>query len=351
MDWAAIIIAKKTECGKPIAAKVAKGYVASLELLHQAAKKTRKMPDLAWLKKEKTVERGLKKHGYLDGNEGTLEKTYSHIISVMQVMKWERCKAYKNFVCKRDELTAKKRAAVKSGKCRELSPREKANWVHLADLQALHAEERAALAPLLADDADPEVCKKDSRLENYVLVSTFMEKPSRLDCGDVELCNPGGATDLAVNYLELSSPYRFVIHVWTNGSRSETGERIIEVDQPQLQQLLEHFISKMGKCVGNTLFSSAGKKLATNAAGIRFTTYWTKQLKGTADEGKRIPMTLYRKIESTYNHGPAIEALEKSAHDHGHSVETKKNHYIKKLPDGMLQPKGLKRKRDINEMV
>ena len=57
-------------------------------------------------------------------------------------------------------------------------------------------------------------------------------------------------------------------------------------------------------------------------------------------------MTLYRKIESTYTHGPALEALEKSAHEYGHSIETKINFYIKILNDDMKKPKGLKRKRE-----
>lgn len=269
------------------------GYQSTLELLYRDVHGgARPMRSLGWLKDAGAVRRALDARQL---SESTRSRYLSTVLIGLQALEGDATRrrlGYKRFESERDAIEV---ARAKRRASRVKTEREEANWVSAGELRAAVREREQQLGAVLPGGAPGGVptapCEGRSSLETFVAIA-LAEKCLGLDPATVRVATAGQATDPGVNYLELASPLRVVVHQWrTKQPPGETGERIF-VPHAAMQRLLHRLLDVCPKGPGDHLFTSArGGPLSRAAMGRRVTRFFERRF-----PGKKVGIAMLRKI-------------------------------------------------------
>jgi len=321
-DMAAAILSYKPEL-KP---KTVTNYCTTLRKLYRACQHEGEMPDFGWLFEEKRVRTGFASLRNRRGGkhaDSTQCKNMSHMIVAMRCHSGDdKAKAdpgYRRWEAERDLLSEGLAAARLSG---EPTENQQRNYVPVEVIRAAIHTEDESMAALLrrpasvpADrQAERAARREAAELSRYVMMRLAMCYRSRLDLATVMLCTPGGATDKALNYLEMGPVMRFVIHQWKTLSISDTDERIVKVADPTIHRLLADYIRASGKRPGDWLFTSdSGNGPLTRQAMHNRTVTWLAKRLPPEHRDKTVCTTLIRIVLLGEKHSEdwtKIEAVE-----------------------------------------
>jgi integrase len=294
-------------------------YASTLRLLHQACKGTKDMPDLTWLRDYDKVVTALDSRSLSDG---TRARYLTSCLVGLQSCE-EACRespVYKRYEEQRDSLEAQGREQCAQ---RDVNAREHDAWISVDRIHAMLRQQETDLGAVLSDESARVRCTGNTPLELHMMLALTVKYPSRLDLAGLLLCAPGQATDEETNYLELGAVLRIRINRWK--TKRTAGDVRTIVPDAKTQRLLRAYLRCTGKGEGNWLFTSCrGGPLSRAAMGQRITAAFLRRT------GKRVCMTVMRKVLLTGEHGAALEAMETSAHVHGHSLAMQRQRYIKR---------------------
>jgi hypothetical protein len=316
---------------------VRNNYVSKFEMMYLAIKKTRQMPDLAWLKNKKAVLRAIEGMKLKPSTEGGYLSAVCVGLRMMDGDAARGTKWHKEAMAKRDSIQAVVDAARES---RIATAKEEANWVEKELIMAALQKWEKDVAPVLGGPAGSVKCTGTSDLEAFILVQLFVDTPSRNDLAAVKVVDEGTATDSDTNYLVVGKDKLwFEVNQWKNRRSEErkqrasgkTGkvQRLLPISDEE-QRLLRLYLSTCSKGPGSWLFVSSRKgnpPLTRNAAGKRVMRFFAKHFK------KQVGMTMLRKILLSAAHGESLAKMMADANIYGHSLEQQKLYVRKRKRD------------------